>query len=231
MTALEVIVAAFQELGILVSGGTLNANDEVWGLGKLNRMLKTWSTDGVNLNHQVEESFDLVSGTPSYTIGPGGNFDTVRPNVIDQAFIRVDNHDYSVWPRPISEYWDLSEKTAKDRPIRLYYDLTYPLGVIYFYYVPNSSYPIHLISSKPLITYLSSATEIALPGEYEDAIVLNLALRLTSRYGQTASRELQLDAQSALSGLRALNLSNQLEGVSLGLPGQRKGTYNVDSDY
>ena len=87
MTAQEVIEAAYQELGILVSGGTLNTDDLTWGLGKFNRMLKSWSADGINLHYRVKESFPLVSGTPSYTIGSGANFDTVRPKVIEQAFI------------------------------------------------------------------------------------------------------------------------------------------------
>jgi hypothetical protein len=231
MTALEVIIAAFQELGIVVSGGTPSAADEVWGLGKLNRMIKSWSADEFNLHYQVEESFNLVANTPNYTIGVGGTFDTVRPNVIERAFIRDSNHDYPIWIRPIGEYWDLPEKTTEDRPIKLYYDPTFLLGTIYFYFTPDSAYTLHLVSQKPLLTYVNSDTEVVLPGEYEDALVLNLAIRMASRYGKAISLQLQLDAQRALGGLRALNISRQLEGVNLGLPGMRRSNYNVDADY
>lgn len=231
MTGTEVITAAFQELGIIVSGGTPNTNDLTWGLGKLNRMLKSWSTDGINLHYRIEESFSLVSGTPSYTIGSGATFDTERPLAIERAFIRISGHDYPLGIRPISEYWSLSEKSTQDRPVKLYYDPTYSLGTIYFYYTPDSAYALHLISQKPLLTYVSAATEISLPGEYEDMLVLNLALRLASRYGKAISRELRLDAQNALGNVRALNLGSQMKGIELGIPGRRQGTYDINSDY
>ncbi|MCK4525972.1 hypothetical protein KAW18_01270 [candidate division WOR-3 bacterium] len=232
MTGTEVIVAAFQELGIIVSGGTPSDNDLTWGLGKLNRMLKSWSADGLNLHYRVEEFFSLVSGTTSYTIGSGANFDTVRPKVIEQAFIRDSGHDYPVGIRPAAEYWTLREKTTEDRPLKLYYDPTYPNGTIYLYYTPNSVYSLHIVSQKPLLTYVSAGTEIILPGEYEDCLVLNLAIRFASRYGKVVSGELRLDAQKALSGVRGLNLSGQMQGIELGIPGGRQGSiYNIDSDY
>lgn len=231
MTGTEVIAAALQELGILVSGGAPNANDLAWSLGKLNRMLRSWSADGINLHYRKEESFSLVSGTPNYTIGSGADFDTVRPKVIERAFIRESGHDYPVGIRPAVEYWDLAEKTTQDRPAKLYYDPTYPDGTIYLYYTPSSAYVLHIVSQKPLLTYASAGTEIVLPGEYEDCLVLNLAIRMASRYGKATSRELQLSAKEAFGNVRGLNLSNQMEGVELNLPGQRRTTYNVDSDY
>lgn len=231
MTVLEIIVAAYQELGILVSGGEPNVNDRNWALGKLNRMLNTFSSDGLNLHYRIEESFNLVSGTPDYTIGSGATFDTVRPNVIEQAFIRDTGHDYPLGIRPAAEYWTLSEKTTEDRPLKLYYDPTYSSGTIYLYFTPDSAYSLHIVSQKPLLTYADAATEIVLPGGYEDALVLNLAIRMASRYGKVISRELHLDAMEALGNVRGLNLLGQMKAVDLGLPGRRETTYNIDSDY
>lgn len=231
MTAQEVIEAALQELGILVSGGTLSADDLAWGLGKFNRFLNTLSADGLNLYYRAPESFNLVDGTPDYEIGTGATFDTARPKVIEQAFIRDNDHDYPLRIRPISEYWGLSEKTTKNMPIKLYYDPTYPKGTIYLYFTPSSAYSMHIVSQKPLLTYAAAPTEIVLPGDYEDALVLNLAIRMASRYGKATSGELQLSAKEALGNLRALNLAGQMKGVDLGLPGTRRGTYNIDSDY
>lgn len=231
MTMQEVIEAAYQELGILVSGGILNTDDLTWGLGKLNRMLKSWSADGINLHYRVKESFPLVSGTPSYTIGSSATFDTIRPITIEQAWIRDSDYDYPMGVRPAAEYWGLSDKTTEGRPVKLYYDPTYPSGTIYLYYVPDSAYSMHIVSQKPLITYASANIEASLPGEYEDALVLNLAIRFASRYGKAVSAQLRLDAKEALGNMRALNLSGQMKGVDLDLPGTRRGTYNIDADY
>lgn len=231
MTGQEVIEAALQELGILVSGGTLGSDDFAWGLGKMNRMLNSWSAAGINLHYRVKESFSLAGGTPDYTIGSGADFDTPRPNKIESAFIRDTGHDYPVGVRPISEYWDLTEKTTESRPLKLYYDPTYPDGTIYLYFTPDSAYSLYFISQKPLVTYPKVTTEILLPGEYEDAMVLGLAIRFAPRYGKAVSRDLRLSAKEAHGNLIGLNLSNQMKGVDLGLPGTRKSTYNIDADY
>lgn len=231
MTANEIIIAALQELGIVVSGGSPNSNDLTWGLGKLNRFLNTLSSDGINLHHRQEESFSLVGGTPDYTIGSGADFDTARPATIEQAWIRDSDHDYFIGIRPIAEYWGLTEKTTKSRPVKLYYDPTYANGIIYLYYTPDSAYSMHIVSQKPLTIYISGLTEVSLPGEYEDMLVLNLAIRFASRYGKATSRELQLSAKEAFGNVRAMNLSGQMKGADLGLPGRRETTYNVDADY
>lgn len=228
MTAQEVVEAAFIELGIIVSGGSPNANDLAWSLGKLNRMLKSWSADGLNLSCRVQESFNLVAGTASYTIGTGASLDSVRPTIIEQAFIRISDHDYPVKVRPIAEYWTLTEKATQGQPVKLYYDFTYPNGTIYLYYTPDSSYSLHLISQKPLTVYASGTTDVLLPGEYEDMVVLNLAIRIASRYGSTVSRDLRLDATSALSNVKALNLVGQMKAVNLNLLGAASN-YNINA--
>lgn len=231
MTANEIIIAAYQELGITVSGGSPNANDLTWGLAKLNRFLNSLSSDGINLHYRTEESFNLVAGTASYTIGSGGDFDTARPNIIEQAWIRDSDHDYPVSVRPISEYWSLPEKTTQNRPVKLYYDTKYSSGVIYLYYTPSDTDPLHIVSQKPLTVYTSGLTEVSLPVEYQDALVLNLAIRFASRYGKTVSADLRLGAKEAFGNVRAMNLSGQMKGANLGLPGQRETTYNIESDY
>jgi hypothetical protein len=231
MTVLEIIVAALQELGVLVTGGTPNIYDTAWALGKFNRLLNTLSLDGLNLHYRIEESFNAESSVPYYTIGPGGTFDTARPNVIDKAFIRDNDHDYPVWIRPIDEYWDIMDKTVEDRPIKLYYDPTYPLGIIYLYFTPNSAYSLHIVTQRPLTTYASTLTEVSLPGGYEEALILKLALAMASRYGIKTSGELQMNAKLAYDSLRARHLADQMKGVDLNLPGAHRSNYNVDADY
>jgi hypothetical protein len=231
MTVLEIIVAALQELGVLVTGGTPNIYDTAWALGKFNRLLNTLSLDGLNLHYRIEESFNTESSVSYYTIGAGGTFDTVRPNVIDKAFIRDSDHDYPVWVRPISEYWDIMDKTVEDRPTKLYYDPTYPFGIIYLYFTPDSAYSLHIVTQRPLTTYVSTSTSVSLPGGYEEALILKLALAMAPRYGIKTSGELQMNARLAYDSLKARHLADQMKDVGLNLPGRRGGAYNIDADY
>ena len=229
MTAKEIIEAAFQDLGIIEAGASLNFADLEWALSKFNRMLNSMSADGINLHYRIEESFPLVVGTASYTIGTGGTFNTARPNVIEQAFIRDTNgHDYTLGIRPIGEYWSLSEKTTQSRPTSLYYKPTYPYGTIYLYYTPADSEDLHIVSQKPLTTYTSELTSVSLPGEYEEALVTGLAVKIAPRYGIAVSPELRNDAMRTQASLRARNFANTMKSVDLHMPGRTGGTYDID---
>ena len=231
MTAKEIIEASLTEPGILVAGDSPGTADLAWCLGKLNRFLNTLSADGLNLHYRVEESFNLAAGTPDYTIGSGSGatFNTARPNVIEQAFIRdSNNYDHPISIRPIFEYWLITSKTSQSRPKELFYAYAVPYGIIYLYYTPNSSEALHIVSQKPLTTCASASTEIVLPVEYEDMLVLNLAIRIAPRYGIATSKELNLAAKETYNNLKARNLVSQMRIVPVNITGAR-GAYNVDA--
>ena len=235
MTVQEIIIAALQELGIIPPGSVPGNDVLTWGMGKFNRLLKSLSADGINLPYRVEENFPLVIGTSSYTIGVGAVFDTARPNQVEQAFIRdASDHDFLLSVRPIQEYWDVINKDIASRPVALYYDPQYPLGIIYFYYTPAAIEQVHIVSQKPLTTYVALNTEVSLPGEYESALILNLAVNMSSHYGRQAPQELILNAKAAhdsLLRLRASNLAAQMKPVNLNIPGTRaSSSYNIDAD-
>jgi len=234
MTAQEIIEAAFTELGIYTPGTTPPASEITWGLAKLNRLLNTLSASGVNLHYRVEENFNVSDGTASYTIGDGATFDTERPTVIEQAFIRDGDTDYLVKVRPIAEYWGLSDKTTESRPTKLFYDTTYTDGTdgtIYLHYVPNQTYELHFVSQKPLTTYTDEDTDVVLPGQYEDFLVLKLAFAFAPRFGKSVSRELDLAIQKADGAVRGLNIARTMKPASIRVSSSSGGgeAYNVES--
>ena len=228
MTAKEIIEAALQDLGIIEAGSSPNFDDLAWCLGKFNRMLNSMSADGINLFYRVSESFAMTSGTASYTIGSSATFDTTRPNVIEQAFIRVDGYDYIVTPRPMDEYWGISDKTTQGRPYLLYYNTTYPNGTIYLYYVPDSSDDLYIVSQKPLTTYSDEDTSVSIPAEYEDTLITRLAMQIAPRYGISVSSELALNAKTAYNNMKARNFANDMKPVELYITGGG-GAYDVEA--
>jgi hypothetical protein len=225
MTAQEYIEAAHTEIGVLVAGGSLTVADLAWGLSKLNRLLKSVSVIGVPLHLRVTDSFSLVSGTASYTIGSGATINTARPIEIEQAYIRVDNVDYPVHVRPMAEYHSIATKNVEDRPRELYYDPTYPNGTIYLYYTPSDTDTMYLVSKKPLTTYASAATEVVLPGEYEDAVVLRLAILISSRFGRRVSSDLRINAVQAWNAMIGRNMADTMKSVNVNIVG---GTESYD---
>ena len=232
MTISEWITASLKRIGVLAAGETASSEDFADALAELNRLLKSWSADGINLHYRVHESLSLVSGDGDYSIGTSGDFNTARPNEIEQAFIRDSGGgDHPLRIRPIAEYWSLENKSSSTRPSILYYDPTYPTGTIYFNSLPSEVETLHLVSQKPLTAdYDDSADDVSLPGEYEVMFIDGLAIRLAPNYGKSVSIELASGFKNAYDNVRARNLANSMIPARVSMPGRNSGTYNIDTD-
>lgn len=230
MTISDLITTALKKIGVLAPGETASSEDFADALAELNRMLKSWSADGINLHYRVEESFALTAGDGSYSIGTGGDFSTARPNEIEQAFIRDSgNSDHQLKIRPMVEYWGLGNKSASSRPSRLYYDPTYPTGTIYLNTLPDTVETLHIVSQKPLTAdYDDSADAVSLPGEYEAPLIDGLSIRMAPYYGKSVSIELAASFGTVYGNLKSRNLANSISPARVSMPGRTSGTYNID---
>ncbi|RLC24894.1 MAG: hypothetical protein DRH93_03300 [Deltaproteobacteria bacterium] len=212
-TVQEIINDAAIEIGILVAGGSLGTEDEAWVLRKFNRYLNTLSKEGLNFDIKTREQFTLTSGTKIYSIGVAQDFDTVRPILIDYAYIRINDTDYSCRVRHIDEYDKIVNKASRDgRPYRLYYNPKYQFGEITLFPNPDDSYALHLVSIKPFTTYTLLSATVELPAEYEEVFVLNLAVRIAGRYGRTVSPQTRADAKETHANLKSDNFGDNIRG-------------------
>ena len=87
-TPSSIILRALQMTGEKTLGDSLTSIEQTTYLEVLNTMLASWSTGPLMCYQQLIESFPLVAGTQTYTIGPGGSFNTTRPNQIIGAYSR-----------------------------------------------------------------------------------------------------------------------------------------------
>lgn len=230
-TAGDIIQGALKSIGVLAAGETASAEDADDALKLLNRLLGSWSAEGIHLFYRPHEEFPLVAGDGEYSIGASGNFDTTRPNRIIQAFIRDSSgSDHNVKVRPISEYWKLGNKASSTRPARLYYDPTYPTGTIYFNTLPSEAETLHLVSEKPLSELSALETAISLPPEYELAIINRLAVSVAPSFGKIVSGELALADRRSWGAMAGSNIANNMSPARVSMPGRRNVTYNIDSD-
>ncbi len=178
-TANQITDGAYKLCGIRIIDADLDAA----ALLDLNNMIALWSAAGLMVPYLTKENFSLVQGTASYTIGSGGDFDTVRPMKIEDAMIRDSSSvDSPVDVRlTLKEYNLVRDKTVQDRPDRLYYDPQYSLGVIYMDPVPDAAHTLFLYSRKPLTAFSLISSTMDLPGEYAKALEFNLALDLAPK--------------------------------------------------
>jgi len=95
MTARDIIMKAFRMNSIATPTDAQLSN----GLMLLNNMISSWFAEGLSVPYTTLEEFDLVAGQSVYSIGDGGEFDTIRPTRIIGGYIKnVDGIDYPVIP-------------------------------------------------------------------------------------------------------------------------------------
>lgn len=251
ITCGDFVTEALKECGAIGVGYTPTAEDMTDGWARLQMMLQEWGMQRWLVWHLVTLG-KVSNGNISYTVGPGGDFDTganiagnpqvavsQRPDLIDSAFFRQINQlppnqiDYPL--RPIfsrEDYNQISLKSLKTFPDRFFYDSAYPLGVFYPYAVPQAGiYQLFItIKEQMPIQFATQASVISIPFEYHYAILTNLALRLMSKYGIRLKPGNPLPglAKKALAVIRGSNTQISRLGTPDGLG--TTGQYNIFSD-
>lgn len=220
-TASVLIRGAFETIGVLGEGQTLDASKGADGFRRLNLMLRSWSLQNLTIPVTVREVFDLVTdqGGPDnpYTIGDGGDFDTDRPptqNSLVGAGLILTSSDPTVEiPRAIYTDTMYQQTQIKDLasggsgvPTGVYYNPTYPLGKIYLWPVPSSDEnDLALYLRKPLSAFASQTVEVDLPDGSEEAIEYNLAVRLCGPYSVPVDSDVKAMAKMSLGMLKRAN--------------------------
>lgn len=198
-TANALISSALAVICSLSPGEPIPGGDASNALAILNMMLAAWSADSLMPPFRTLESFPLIAGQSSYTIGPSANFNTVRPDYISGAWRRDSNGlDYILEQLPKERYNAIWQKSIQGIPYQFYYDDQYPVGVIYLYPTDIQADTLFIESLKPLNQFSTLNTIMNLPGEYEEAIAYLLAKRLAPQYGFPITadiRELMDDAE------------------------------------
>lgn len=224
MTINQLLRTALRKLGVADLISDSSPEEYANALESANAMLKSWSSRGLITYHIVKENFPLVVGQAAYTIGTSGNFNTSRPNELVGAFLRDANGtDYPLTIIDRDKYNRIPIKTISARPEELYYYPTAPLAVIYTNTEPDQVYTLYLDSLKPLAELVLDDT-FTLPPEYEEALVYNLALRLSSEYQVRPSDVVAMIAQESL---RNLTIQPVPESNLCGIPGNQSSRYNI----
>ncbi len=239
LTARDICTAALRECGAFAIGQTPKAEDITGAWSRLQFMLQQWERKRWLVYHL--RTYQITStGAQSYTVGPGGQFDTgvnsVRPEKIEAAFLRQltqsqpNRIDYPLEIlQSMEDYSRIALKTLSSFPTYVFYDPTWPLGLAYFWPVPQATiYGPALVIREQLPNRFANLNEtFAIPFEYYNAMIYNLALRLRPAYslGTYAGDMLPSLAKDSLNVLRPANAAI----ARLQTPGSL-GLYNIFSD-
>lgn len=238
----DLVAFAAKLSGKLAMGQSLPADDATDGWAMLQMMLQQWQRKRWHVYRIISLSLPCT-GAQYYTIGPGGQFDTgtgtSRPPKIESGFLR----QASVAGEPVDyPFGILNSRQDYDR-IRLkslstiasvvWLDPAWPLGLVYPWPIPDSSYSLSLSVLVSLPQVFSTMSEVlSLPPEYFWALVSNLAMLMRSRWGIMTfpGDTLPGQAKSSLEVLRKANVAISRLDMPGDLNFSRSSAYNIFSD-
>lgn len=210
-TATDLISLAFRAAGVVGVAQTPLPRDLADGLNLVNMMLEQWQRRRWLVYHLVDRAL-LMSNKKSYTIGPGADFDVMRPDRVEAAFIRFNptpgqngasdfnadfGPDFGGEPDPGNgmpidyglrllesreDYNRIALKNLRSFPQYLFYDSANTWGNLFPWPIPNNQYELHISLKEVLGQFPSLTTVITLPPEYAEAIWTNLTLRVGALY-------------------------------------------------
>lgn len=206
MTGRDLVSASMRLLGVLASGETATAQEATDGLSALNRMIDSWSVEGLMIHAVTAESpLTLTPGVGSVTLGPLGDI-TDRPVAIERAVIR----DGSVDSPPmraftLDEYVAIPDKSVQsDQPYAFFDDGGSPQRTLSLYPVPASAKQL-VIFTKRALKNLDLDTVIDFPPGYERALVFNGALEMAPEFSRAVPEAVAINAVESKANVKRAN--------------------------
>jgi len=240
VTANDLITRAMKSLQSLGGGEVPSAAEANDGLVALNAMLDSWSNEGLNAYEVQEQSFTLVVGTSSYTIGSGGVINVTRPMDIVQAYVQdsgSNNFLMNIVPRDIwNNIGNRGSTITSQIPDTLFYDPQFPLGVINIFPTPLLGYTVFFDSLLQQVTFATLTTALSMPPGYERAMVYNLAVEISSMFGipiplvAPGAKNVGQLASESLGNIKRTNIRENIANYDPSIVSRSYYSYNIYRD-
>jgi len=236
-TAGSMIYSSFKKIKAYAPGIPMSDADAEEGLDRMNKMLDKWSNEWLATFANLEQSFTLTPGVQTYTIGPGGAINAIRPlnlrtgkgaaYTMDTNNVRydVDVVEQDVWN-------SIGLLTTTSTIITtLFYDPQNPLGIINVFPVPLMSYAVYFDARLQLANLTSLTTQLALPVGYSNAIIDGLAERLWPYFKQgDPPRFITEEAKESLASVKRTNIKISPATYDNSIVSRARSTYNIYTD-
>lgn len=208
-TARTIIKRALQKNGVLTKGETPSGDEASDGLDALNDLIASWSNDSLLIYARTLESFPLVGGQQTYTIGTGGDFNTERPLQIVDAYARIGGTDYRLSIINDTAFDGIVQKDISNAiPEVLYYRASNPLGQISIW--PKSTGGTLFLRTEKQLTQIASLdTDVEFPPGWERALIYNLAMEIAGEYGQPVGEDVYQIAMDSLNKIKTAVARNR----------------------
>lgn len=202
--ALDLIKTAMRLIGVLAPGETPTAEEATDGLQALNDVLDTWNTESLALWQTLPVTFATIGGQASYTLGPGGNWNTERPTQMFGAYTTVQGVDFPIAEWTLAQYESVGIKTQQQQIVeRFVFVNDMPLARVLLYPTPFSAVPITLDLPHLLTQPATIATTLVVAPGYARALQYAVGLELAPQYGSPI--DVSAQAKSTMAKIKRAN--------------------------
>ena len=225
-TARDIIVLGMKEAGILGVGQTLLSEDVNDGFILLKRMVAQWQRKRW-LVPSLKDIAMLGNGNVSNPIGPGQYWNVARPDKIQGGYVIQQNTGSTPVSLPLypifayEDYIRISVKNLNSLPDHFFYDNAYPVGNVFIWPIPTSTYQIHLLLKAQLgfSTTIASGLISAVGAAYVNGVYNNVPLAPLnpgSLYGQSSGTGATANITVAGGAVTGVVIQNGGEDFNVG---------------
>lgn len=226
-TGQNIVDGALRQISSVTPGEPIDGSEASNALTVVNRLLAAFSMEWGLINVITKDTFSLVVGQTSYTIGTGGNFNTVRPDKIfnQWLFETTSGIRYPIDSVSDNQYNAITLNTIQSIPKVIYYDPQYPLGIIYIYPTASlTTYQLNLESYKPIAQFSTLTSTMNLPNEYFEELVMLTADELAPEYGYELNQRQMQKIDRVRDLMKARNFKRTVSAFDPAINGQSRMT-------
>lgn len=203
VTSTETVGDLVTDALLYVEAGTLgispSADEMALGIRTLNRMMKAWQMKGYSRFFNTSASVTLTTAA-SYIMSP------VRPVNIRSARLTISGIETPMFEMTQNEYDELPDKASTGLPTQFLYDRQREAALLYVWplLATASGETIEMTIEREYADVTASTETIDIPAEGYEAIVFNLAARLSHVFGNASRKQLiHMEAREALDDFLA----------------------------
>ncbi len=237
LRASDVINGAFDLIGMgAANSSSVTAEDSADALRRLNNMVQRWNTDNLTIAFNTREVFtNITSNVGTYTIGPGGTFNTVRPQALTAAGLLLNSSTPTV-EIPVGilnddEYAAIQVKGLTSALwTYVYYNATVAsgYGTITLWPIPNvDTNDLVIYSQQPTASFADLTTQYQFAPGYAEALEYNLAVRLSVPYSKPLQPDVAALARESLAAIKRQNIQLLDLPMDAALVNDRRYGYNI----
>lgn len=223
---IRIIQYAYVDAGLIPEGELPSSEKIASASNRLNDMINLWGTQGLKLWTYLDQSITLVSGTGSYTLGPGGSIITTKPlRAIQGYFLDANAGRRPIYPLSWDEWLRLSNVTNTGSISQFFVDKQVANLVVNFWLIPDATAALgtaHLLIPRQITNFTGLTDTMNFPQEWFLALRWGLADELATGQPETIMNRCQQRAEAYRKALEDWDVEDASVQFQ---PDQRSGDY------